>query len=136
MATNTDDTGRKLLCYRCGADLSRLTLPVARLDLCPECSVELHVCRMCTYFAPSLPRGCTEDDAEEVHEKARANFCDYFRASYDAYDGKMRREEQRARGDLAALFGDDSGTGESSGESAHDDETEAAIDKANALFDR
>ena len=30
-----------IACFRCGASLSAMSLPIARQDLCPECGVEL-----------------------------------------------------------------------------------------------
>ena len=63
-----------LRCYRCGASLAALTLPLARLDECPQCRVHLHACRMCERYAPRKPKGCSEDDAIEVRDKKAANF--------------------------------------------------------------
>ena len=93
-----------LHCYRCGASLDALTLPLARLDECPKCHAQMHVCRMCTRFAPRLPKGCTEDDAPEVRDKKSANFCDYFRPSPKAYDSAAQQAEQAAKTALDALF--------------------------------
>ena len=95
-----------LRCYRCGTSLEALSLPLARLDLCPGCSVELHVCRMCRHYAPSAPDACDEDDAPEVRNKTAANFCDYFVPDASAFGGGERRAEAKARADLDALFGD------------------------------
>jgi hypothetical protein len=93
-----------LSCYRCGASLVALTLPLARLDECPECRSQLHVCRMCINYDPRRPTGCREDDAIEVRDKKAANFCDYFKPNPDAYDGGDLTREQRARAELDALF--------------------------------
>ena len=95
-----------LRCYRCGEGLEQLSLPIARLDLCPACSVELHVCRMCGNFDASVPAACTEEDAEEVHEKARANFCEFFSPSAAAFNGAEKRAEDESRARLSALFGE------------------------------
>lgn len=92
-------------CYRCGASLSALSLPLSRQDECPECQNYLHVCRMCVNFAPSRPRQCLEDDAEEVLDKERLNFCDWFVASETAFDARRKAEEDKARRALDALFG-------------------------------
>jgi hypothetical protein len=70
---------KQLLCYRCGASLAKLTLPISRQDECPSCANYLHVCRMCEFFDPNVPKQCKEDDAEEVFEKERLNFCDWFK---------------------------------------------------------
>lgn len=93
-----------LSCYRCGASLAALSLPLARLDECPECRAELHVCRMCLNYAPNKPTGCSEDDALDVRDKKAANFCDYFKPNPNAFDGADIEREQRARADLDALF--------------------------------
>ena len=100
----------QLLCYRCGADLHALTLPLSRRDLCPACSTELHVCRMCARFDPGVPKQCTEDDAEEVTNKDTANFCEWFEPSASAFDGAGAKQQEQAREALEALFGEGSGT--------------------------
>jgi len=101
----------ELHCWRCGSDLSALSLPLSRMDECPACLIYLHVCRMCVYFDPVIARACREDDAEEVKEKERANFCDYFRPSAHAFDSDIAAAESEARARLDSLFGgeDDSG---------------------------
>lgn len=96
-----------LSCYRCGTSLTTFSLPLSRLDLCPDCGVELHVCRMCRHYAPSAPEACDEDDAIEVRNKTAANFCDYFDPDPDAFDGSEQKAEQKARGELDALFGNE-----------------------------
>ncbi len=80
-------------CFRCGASLAAMSLPLSRQDECPECSVYLHVCRMCKDFDPSVPRQCREDGAEDVTEKDRVNFCDWFSPSEAAFDpaGRLRQ---------------------------------------------
>ncbi len=94
----------ELKCYRCGEPLAKLSLPLSRLDECPKCRVHVHVCRMCLSYAPSKPKGCTEDDAIEVRDKKAANFCDYFKPSPSAYNPAEHDAEIAARSPLAALF--------------------------------
>jgi hypothetical protein len=96
----------ELRCYRCGTSLKALSLPLSRLDECPECSVALHVCRQCEYYDPRVPRQCREDGAEDVTEKSRVNFCDWFRPGLDVFDGREKAAEDRAKEALEALFGD------------------------------
>ena len=95
-----------LVCYRCGASLAALTLPFSRYDECPSCTRPLRVCRMCTYFAPDVPRQCREDEAEEVAEKEQLNFCDWFKPGHDLFDADAASQESRAKQELAALFGE------------------------------
>jgi hypothetical protein len=61
---------------------------------------------MCEFYDPHVPRKCTEDDAEEILEKERLNFCEWFVPGENAFDGKAAAEEARAKNSLAALFGD------------------------------
>lgn len=63
---------------------------------------------MCVHYAPSAPDACKEDDAIEVQEKTRANFCDYFKPDPDAFEGSELKAEIKARSQLDALFGDES----------------------------
>lgn len=95
-----------IACYRCGEPLSSLSLPFSRQDECPNCQVHLHVCRMCAFFDASVPRQCREDDADDVFEKERLNFCDYFTPSESAFDPARKAEEDSARQALADLFGE------------------------------
>ncbi len=127
------DPNASLTCYRCGAALTKLTLPFSRLDQCPACGVEMHVCRMCSSFSPTAPDACTEDDAEPVTNKTGANFCAWFTPAADTFDSAARQTEVRARDSLDALFGDaaEPEEGQSSGTDPDD-----PLAKANALFDR
>lgn len=93
-----------IACFRCGASLSRLSLPFSRRDQCPECSVELHVCKMCVHFDPSAPSQCREDDAEDVTEKELANFCEWYTPSETAFNPQGKSEADRALEALEALF--------------------------------
>lgn len=47
-------------------------------DLCNECGRELHICRHCRFYKPGAYRDCAETIAEEVKDKERMNFCEYF----------------------------------------------------------
>lgn len=96
-----------LACYRCGAPLGALSLPLSRRDQCPDCSADLHVCKMCVHFDVRVPRQCREDGAEDVTEKERPNFCDWFKPSDQAFDPDRKSEADEAQKALAALFGDD-----------------------------
>ncbi|MGI9248901.1 MAG: hypothetical protein ACR2QI_07775 [Woeseiaceae bacterium] len=93
-------------CYRCGASLSALSLPLSRQDQCPDCTADLHVCKMCVYFDAAVPRQCREDGAEDVTEKERVNFCDWFKPSDTAFDPNRKSEADAAKDALAALFED------------------------------
>jgi hypothetical protein len=93
-------------CYRCGASLEALSLPFSRQDECPECGNYLHVCKMCVHYDKSVPRQCREDGAEDVKDKDRLNFCDWYKPSEKAFDADRKAEEDAARNALDALFDD------------------------------
>jgi hypothetical protein len=91
-------------CWKCGAPLADLPLPVGRVEYCRACRAEIHVCRMCRFYDLSKARQCAEPVAEPVQNKERANFCGYFEPvagrhvqASPAADG--------ARAALDALFG-------------------------------
>jgi len=76
---------------------------------------------MCEFYDPGVPRKCREDDAEEVIEKERLNFCEWFKPAYDVFDAALATEEAKAKDALADLFGE----GEASGP-VQDDQTSEA----------
>ena len=118
-------TTAEIPCYRCGTSLAALTPPFSRRDMCPHCSVHVHVCRQCEFFDRQAIGQCTEEEAEEVLEKEQVNFCDWFQPSARAYDSAGHAVREQAAAELAALFGDDVGNGDS---------TSASADAAEDLF--
>ena len=92
-------------CWKCGAALA-LLLPLSRREECPHCGADLHCCRFCREFDPGVAGQCREERAEEVNDKTRANFCDYLRPDPDAQRPAARSDAERARAELAELFGD------------------------------
>lgn len=114
------------VCWRCGAHLVELILPMSRREECPTCAVDQHVCKMCQSFAPNLSDGCSEERAEDVNDKESANFCDYFSPMTDVYTAKDS-SSTAAKAQLDDLFGG------SDAPSAAEDESETA--KARAELD-
>lgn len=96
----------QLVCWRCGESLSEMTLPLRRLEECPSCSAELHVCKLCEFYDTGVAKSCREPVAEEVRDKERANFCDYFRPVANAYI-ELSTGQAQANSQLKALFGDE-----------------------------
>jgi len=94
----------ELNCFRCGESLAALTPPLSRQDVCPACGCYLHVCRMCVNFAPHVPTQCREDDAEEVFDKDKSNFCEWFEPSPTAFDGNGSRADDEAKSAAEDLF--------------------------------
>jgi hypothetical protein len=94
-----------LVCWKCGASLAELSLPLRRLDECLKCRAELHVCRMCVDYDTRVAKHCREPTAEEVSDKTHANFCDHFKPHAAAYIAPNTAEVGKARSDLDKLFG-------------------------------
>jgi len=94
-----------LVCWKCGADLEALTLPLSRRDECARCRAELHACRMCVEYDVRVAKHCREPTAEEVSDKQRANFCDHFRPKPGAYQAPDQAAVDNARAELERLFG-------------------------------
>jgi len=99
-----------LVCWKCGASLDGLPLPLGRREECPACHCDLHVCRLCLYYDTGVSRACREPVAEEVKDKVRANFCGYFQPRAGAYQSADDAPSRAARAQLDALFGGDAGT--------------------------
>jgi len=114
-----------LVCWKCGASLEHLSLPLRRLDECRACAAELHACRLCEFFDPAVAKSCREPVAEEVKDKTRANFCDYFRPRAHAWAGGSGTEGQ-ARSQLESLFG---GTAPDPPGTSPADETRARLEE-------
>ncbi|MDH3713799.1 MAG: hypothetical protein OET44_08150 [Gammaproteobacteria bacterium] len=120
-----------LLCWNCGGGLESIPVPVSRTAYCPGCRADLHVCRMCKEFDKKLADQCRAELEDVPHEKQRANFCDYFSPSPNAYVVDDDSQARAARAELDALFGVESGgAGQAPGESKAD----AARRELEALF--
>ena len=96
---------KDLSCWKCGASLDGILLPIGRLAECLACRTELHVCRQCELYDPSVAQACREPLAEEVKDKTRANFCEHFYPQPDAFSPEPSPHEAPSV-ELAALFGD------------------------------
>ncbi len=93
-----------IVCWKCGASLADLSLPLRRLDVCKACNAELHVCKMCVEYDVSYAKHCREPTAEEVRRKDEANFCDFFRPRPDAYRPKDVAAISKSMTALESLF--------------------------------
>jgi hypothetical protein len=80
---------------------------------------------MCSHFDPAAVNQCREDDAEEVRDKERVNFCEWFVPSENAFDPAGKAEADRAKQSLGALFGEGD---------APADSPDSAVSEAEKLF--
>jgi hypothetical protein len=69
-------------CFNCGHPIQLLSgTKVLKNDTCPHCDADLHCCKNCRFFDPSVHNQCRETQAEWVARKDKRNYCDYFEAS-------------------------------------------------------
>jgi hypothetical protein len=87
--------------------------------------IDVHVCKMCRNFAPAVPSQCSEDDAEDVADKEKANFCEWFVPSESAFDPTLKSKADEAQQALESLFDEDDASASSSDDS---------IEEAEKLF--
>ena len=80
---------------------------------------------MCRHFDPAAVQQCLEDDAEEVGDKERVNFCEWFVPTENAFDPVAKAAQDRAKVSLDALFGDGD---------APSDGPDSALGEAEKLF--
>lgn len=121
-------TDEELQCWRCGAALTTLTPPISRQDACPGCGAELHCCRLCRWLEPRWRRGCREERAEEVGDRERANFCDYFQPRPGAHQ-PVADANAAARARLDSLFGGDGQDGAAAAENTAADRAREALER-------
>ena len=95
----------ELHCWQCGASLASLTLPLGRMDRCKACGHDLHCCRQCALYERSAYQQCREPTVEEVRDKQRANFCDYFKPAAVLKGAGNSSSQDAARAALEQLFG-------------------------------
>jgi hypothetical protein len=123
-----------LVCWKCGASLDGLPVPLGRREDCPQCRADLHVCLMCAFYDPAVSRSCREPIADEVGDKQRANFCGYFTARPGAHQPSDVAAADEARAKLSELFGD-AGDGDAKADRAEGkSEADAARQDLERLF--
>ncbi|MFT6898641.1 MAG: hypothetical protein ACJA13_003065 [Paraglaciecola sp.] len=97
----------QFICWKCGAKLLDVILPMSRREECSQCHCDQHVCKMCVYYDSASRISCLEEHAEYIADRERANFCDYFSPSNAAFNASARQKQQQAKARLAALFDDE-----------------------------
>lgn len=98
------------VCYACATQIDD-RMRVYRTTVCPGCGRDLKCCLNCRFYDPGAHWQCRETIPEEVRDKEKANFCEYFQLRPSAEGGSPgvgRAEEKarEARNKLDDLFGD------------------------------
>ncbi len=125
-----------LQCWKCGTPLQGLILPMSRREECGSCGADQHVCKLCKHYQASMADACTEDRAEAVTDKEKANFCDYFDPKEKAFVAGAMSDDAKARQELAALFGDEPPENDLEGFDNNQSvsESDAALSELEKLF--
>ena len=92
------------ICWKCGASLEDVPLPLSRLSECLSCRTELYVCRQCRFYDPHKPESCAEERADPPKDKQRANFCEYFDPRENAFQSTDNSAAEHAKQELDNLF--------------------------------
>ncbi len=96
------------VCHACGTPIEE-PRAVSRYSTCENCDRDLKVCLNCKFYDPSAHWQCRESIPEEVKDKDRANFCEYFMLPADdsAYKGPDTiSRADKAKEAFKGLFGD------------------------------
>ena len=61
---------------------------------------------MCEFYDPNVPKQCREDDAEEVFDKEKSNFCEWFKPGSVIFDATRASQEAQSKDEFESLFGE------------------------------
>jgi len=87
-------------CWNCASVIEANNY--GRQDTCEKCGRDTHVCKNCIFYDPAYNNQCTENQADRVVDKEKANFCDYFKPKSGHGGGAASRESMKSAAD--ALF--------------------------------
>jgi len=92
---------KHFFCHACRNELDFDRIKMQRTDTCPHCAADLHCCKNCKYWEPGAHNQCTEQIAEYVPERERANHCMHF----IFLDGAQEKQDlAQAKSKLDSLF--------------------------------
>jgi formate dehydrogenase maturation protein FdhE len=95
------------MCYYCGNQANET---ITRSLLCSHCRRELRICLNCKYYKKDAYWDCDKDIPEQVIEKERANFCDFFvyapKIDKDKQE-KNQKAKNEAKDNFLKLFNDE-----------------------------
>ena len=84
-------------CAVCDTELPA-DLCVGRGTLCPHCDAQLHACAQCRFYEPTLHNQCLEPEAEQVRDRQKANFCEFYQLAGTALGGGRKGDPGRPGG--------------------------------------
>jgi hypothetical protein len=96
---------KTLSCWKCGTSQVDVIFPMSRREVCSVCTADQHVCNMCKEF--DRRKNCNEPQAEDIINREKANFCDYFSPSAQVFSKHEDPQTNNAFANLSALFADE-----------------------------
>ena len=94
-------------CWQCGTEWTFARAP-GRSETCVKCNADLKACLNCLSYDKKVAYQCRDRRADEIAEKAMANYCEYFdmarREFVPVTEGLAR--EAKAKDMLKKLLGD------------------------------
>ena len=93
-------------CFHCGTDFPE-KLEIFRSTTCLSCGKDAKVCLNCKFYSKNSHWECRETVSEQVKEKDRSNFCEYFKLNPLGKGGTGVSKADSARNQFNSLFGDD-----------------------------
>lgn len=94
-----------MICWKCNKEIN---IEVFRTSECPLCHAPLHVCKACKFYENGAHYDCKETVDQNVVDKERSNFCDYFSYNQNLSAAAGHTQEQKsksAKDAFNALFG-------------------------------
>ena len=92
----------KVSCYKC-SKIVTLEHKISFREECPDCYTDLHICLNCCFYDESAYNQCRESSAENVRDKERNNYCEYFESSQEDKNSKQSEKEAQLK-TAEALF--------------------------------
>ena len=93
-------------CWFCGNELQfevKVGVKVHRLDTCPHCGHDLHVCKNCYLYDENLHNKCREPESQFIRDREGSNFCTHF--SFVERDAPLQHTDlAAAKAKLENLF--------------------------------
>ena len=88
-------------CHECRNELV-FEVKMGQRDSCPHCAADLHCCHNCQLHDRGAHNECSEIMSDYVPDKAKFNFCGYFKFIVGEREGRGQVDEAKAK--LEALI--------------------------------
>ncbi len=92
------------MCWKCNNPLL-FSIPISRSETCSSCGYDVRSCKNCSFYNLGSHYDCHETIDEQVLDKERANFCDYFKLSIQE-SSKLEIPPADSKAQFNSLFGD------------------------------